>query len=165
MLSRAKRNILMNVYFLVTAILVLVADQVTKSLIIERVPENSPSIEIIRGLLYITHVKNSGAAFGMFQGYTNILAIISMVAIALIIILKVILKLNFAFYNVSLGFILGGAIGNLIDRYFMGEVTDFINLSFIPVFNIADFSLITGFCLLVIIIIREYFKKEKSRGS
>ena len=165
MLSRAKRNILMNVYFLITAILVLVADQVTKSLIIERVPENSPSIEIIRGLLYITHVKNSGAAFGMFQGYTNILAIISMVAIALIIILKVILKLNFAFYNVSLGFILGGAIGNLIDRYFMGEVTDFINLSFIPVFNIADFSLITGFCLLVIIIIREYFKKEKSRGS
>jgi len=165
MLSRAKRNILMNVYFLVTAILVLVADQVTKSLIIERVPENSPSIEIIRGLLYITHVKNSGAAFGMFQGYTNILAIISMVAIALIIILKVILKLNFAFYNVSLGFILGGAIGNLIDRYFIGEVTDFINLSFIPVFNIADFSLITGFCLLVIIIIREYFKKEKSRGS
>lgn len=164
MLSRAKRNILMNVYFLVTAILVLVADQVTKSLIIERVPENS-SIEIIRGLLYITHVKNSGAAFGMFQGYTNILAIISMVAIALIIILKVILKLNFAFYNVSLGFILGGAIGNLIDRYFMGEVTDFINLSFIPVFNIADFSLIIGFCLLVIIIIREYFKKEKSRGN
>ncbi|MFA5014060.1 MAG: signal peptidase II [Actinomycetota bacterium] len=164
MLSRAKRNILMNVYFLVTAILVLVADQITKSIIIERVPENS-SIEIIRGLLYITHVKNSGAAFGMFQGYTNILAIISIVAIVLIIILKVILKLNFAFYNVSLGFILGGAIGNLIDRYFMGEVTDFINLSFIPVFNVADFSLIIGFCLLIIIIIREYFKKEKSRGS
>ena len=164
MLSRAKRNILMNVYFLVTAILVLVADQITKSLVIERVPENS-SIEIIKGFLYITHVKNSGAAFGMFQGYTNILAIISMVAIVLIIILKVILKLDFAFYNVSLGFILGGAIGNLIDRYFIGEVTDFINLRFIPVFNIADSSLIIGFCLIIIIIIREYFKKEKTRGS
>ena len=164
MLSRAKRNILMNVYFLVTAILVLVADQVTKNLVIERVPENS-SIEIIRGFLYITHVKNSGAAFGMFQGYTNILAIISMVAIVLIIILKVILKLDFAFYNVSLGFILGGAIGNLIDRYLMGEVTDFINLRFIPVFNIADSSLIIGFCLIIILIIREYFKKEKTRGS
>ena len=164
MLSRAKRNILMNAYFLVTAILVLVADQITKNLVIERVPENS-SIEIIRGFLYITHVKNSGAAFGMFQGYTNILAIISMVAIVLIIILKVILKLDFAFYNVSLGFILGGAIGNLIDRYLMGEVTDFINLRFIPVFNIADSSLIIGFCLIIILIIREYFKKEKTRGS
>jgi signal peptidase II len=162
MLSRAKRNILMNVYFLVTAILVLVADQITKNLVIERVPENS-SIEIIKGFLYITHVKNSGAAFGMFQGYTNILAIISIVAIVLIIILKVILKLDFAFYNVSLGFILGGAIGNLIDRYFMGEVTDFINLIFIPVFNIADSSLIIGFCLIIILIIREYFKKEKTR--
>lgn len=164
MLNRAKRNILMNVYFLVTAILVLVADQITKSIIIERVPENS-SIEIIRGLLYITHVKNSGAAFGMFQGYTNILAVVSIVAIVLIIILKVILKLDFAFYNVSLGFILGGAIGNLIDRYFLGEVTDFINLSFIPVFNIADFSLIVGFCLIIILIIREYFKREKARRS
>lgn len=164
MLSRAKRNILMNAYFLVTAILVLVADQITKNLVIERVPVNK-SIEIIKGFLYITHVKNSGAAFGMFQGYTNILAIISMVAIVLIIILKVILKLDFAFYNVSLGFILGGAIGNLIDRYFMGEVTDFINLTFIPVFNIADSSLIIGFCLIIILIIREYFKKEKTKGS
>jgi signal peptidase II len=162
MLSRAKRNILMNVYFLVTAILVLVADQITKNLVIERVPENS-SVEVIKGFLYITHVKNSGAAFGMFQGYTNILAIISMVAIVLIIILKVILKLDFAFYNVSLGFILGGAIGNLIDRYFIGEVTDFINLRFIPVFNIADSSLIIGFCLIIILIIREYFKKEKTK--
>src|SRR4030065_829172 len=164
MLSRAKRNILMNAYFLITAILVLVADQITKSLVIERVPVNS-SIEIIKGFLYITHVKNSGAAFGMFQGYTNILAIISMVAIVLIIILKVILKLDFAFYNVSLGFILGGAIGNLIDRYFIGAVTDFINLTFIPVFNISDTSLLTGFCLIIILIIREYLKKEKTRGS
>ena len=164
MLSRAKRNILMNVYFLVTAVLVLVADQITKNIIIERVPVNS-SIEIIRGFLYITHVKNSGAAFGMFQNYTKILTIISVVAIILIIILKVILKLNFAFYNVSLGFILGGAVGNLIDRYFLGEVTDFINLTFIPVFNIADSSLVIGFCLIIILIIREYFKKEKLKRS
>ena len=162
MLSRAKRSILMNVYFLVTAVLVLVADQITKNIIIQRVPVNS-SIEVIRGLLYITHVKNSGAAFGMFQNYTKILTIISLVAIVLIIILKVILKLDFAFYNVSLGFILGGAVGNLIDRYFMGEVTDFINLTFLPVFNIADSSLIIGFCLIIIIIIREYFKKEKTK--
>ncbi len=163
MLSRAKRNILMNVYFLVTAVFVLIADQITKNIIMQRVPVNS-SIEIIRGFLYITHVKNSGAAFGMFQNYTKILTIISIVAIVLIIILKTILKLNFAFYNVSLGFILGGAVGNLIDRYFVGEVTDFINLTFLPVFNIADSSIVIGFCLIIILIIREYFKKEKTRG-
>ncbi|HEY4695980.1 MAG TPA: signal peptidase II [Candidatus Hydromicrobium sp.] len=162
MLSRAKRNILMNVYFLVTAVFVLIADQITKNIIMQRVPVNS-SIEIIRGFLYITHVKNSGAAFGMFQNYTKILTIISIVAIVLIIILKAILKLNFAFYNVSLGFILGGAVGNLIDRYFVGEVTDFINLTFLPVFNIADSSIVIGFCLIIILIIREYFKKEKPK--
>ena len=111
----------------------------------------------------IVHWYNSGAAFGMFQNYTKILTIISIVAIVLIIILKVILKLTFAFYNVSLGFILGGAVGNLIDRYFVGEVTDFINLTFLPVFNIADSSIVIGFCLIIILIIREYFKKEKPK--
>ncbi|GAJ09942.1 unnamed protein product [marine sediment metagenome] len=83
----------------------------------------------------------------------------------MIIILKIILKLNYAFYNVSLGFILGGALGNLIDRYFVGEVTDFINFTFWPVFNIADSFLIIGFCLIIILILREYFKKEKTQRS
>ena len=163
MLSRGSRNILMNVYFLISAVCVLIADQITKYLIIQNIPENG-SIEIIRGLLYITHVKNTGASFGLFQNYTRVLIIVSSVAIVLIILLKIILRLDFAFYNVSLGFVLGGALGNLIDRYYMGEVTDFINLSFLPVFNVADTSIIIGFCLIIILLFKEYFKKEKTRG-
>jgi signal peptidase II len=92
------------------------------------------------------------------------LIIVSVVAIVLIILLKIILRLNFAFYNVSLGFVLGGALGNLIDRYYMGEVTDFINLTFLPVFNVADTSIVIGFCLIIILVFKEYFKKEKTRG-
>jgi signal peptidase II len=161
MLSRAARNILMNVYFLITAFGVLTADQITKYIITQKVPIGS-SIEVIRGILYITPVKNTGAAFGLFQNRTRILIIISIVAIVLIILLKSMLKLNYAFYNVSLGFVLGGALGNLVDRYFVGEVTDFINLTFIPVFNIADSSIVIGFCLIIILILREYFKKGKT---
>lgn len=164
MLSRGSRNVLMNVYFFISAVCILILDQVTKYIIIEKLPINS-SIEVIGGFFYITHVKNSGAAFGLFQDRIRVLTIISIVAIVLIIILKIILKLNYAFYNVSLGFILGGALGNLIDRYFVGEVTDFINFTFWPVFNIADSFLIIGFCLIIILILREYFKKGKTQGS
>lgn len=164
MISRGIRNVLMNVYFLISAVCVLILDQVTKYIIIEKLPISS-EIEVIRGFFYITHLKNTGAAFGLFQDSTRTLTIISFVAIALIIILKIILKLNYAFYNVSLGFILGGALGNLIDRYFVGEVTDFLNFTFWPVFNIADSFIIIGFCLIIILILREYLKKGKTQGS
>lgn len=164
MISRGIRNVLMNVYFLISAVCVLILDQVTKYIIIEKLPISS-EIEVIRGFFYITHVKNTGAAFGLFQDSTRTLTIISIVAIVLIIILKIMLKLNYAFYNVSLGFILGGALGNLIDRYFVGEVTDFLNFTFWPVFNIADSFIIIGFCLIIILILREYFKKGKTQGS
>jgi signal peptidase II len=164
MISRGIRNVLMNVYFLISAVCVLILDQVTKYIIIEKLPISS-EIEVIRGFFYITHLKNTGAAFGLFQDSTRTLTIISFVAIVLIIILKIILKLNYAFYNVSLGFILGGALGNLIDRYFVGEVTDFLNFTFWPVFNIADSFIIIGFCLIIILILREYFKKGKTQGS
>lgn len=107
MISRGIRNVLMNVYFLISAVCVLILDQVTKYIIIEKLPISS-EIEVIRGFFYITHLKNTGAAFGLFQDSTRTLTIISFVAIALIIILKIMLKLNYAFYNVSLGFILGG---------------------------------------------------------
>lgn len=164
MISRGNRNVLMNVYFLISAVCVLILDQVTKYIIIEKLPISS-EIEVIRGFFYITHVKNTGAAFGLFQDSIRTLTIISFVAIVLIIILKIMLKLNYAFYNVSLGFILGGALGNLIDRYFVGEVTDFLNFTFWPVFNIADSFIIIGFCLIIILILREYLKKGKTQGS
>lgn len=163
MIKRAKRSLLLNIYFLITAVCILTADQVTKYMIIQRVPENS-SIEIIPGFFSITHVRNTGAAFGLFQGHTEILTVISIVAIVLIIVLKSILNFNSAFYNIYLGFVMGGALGNLMDRFLVGEVTDFINVRFIPVFNIADSSILIGFSLIIILILREYFKKGKTEG-
>jgi len=162
MINRANKNILMNVYFITSAFCILIIDQVTKYIVIQRLPVNK-SIEIIKGFFYITHVSNTGAAFGLFQGYTRVLTIVSIVAIFLIILLKTILKINSTFYNVSLGFILGGALGNLIDRYFAGKVTDFFNFSFFgAVFNVADLFINIGFCLTIILILKEYLKKKKA---
>ena len=165
MISKKARSILMNVYFLLTGVIVLVVDQVTKYLISIKVAEGS-TVEVIPKFLYFMNIKNTGAAFGMFQSYTKILTIISLVAIFLIIILKVMLNLEYVFYNISLGFILGGALGNLVDRYFIGEVTDWISFSFFgPIFNIADSFIVIGFILIIILILREYLKQGKTKGS
>jgi len=160
-----KRNILMNVYFLLTGVIVLIVDQISKYLISINITEGM-TMEVIPKFLYFTNIKNTGAAFGMFQSYTKILTIVSLVAIFLIIILKVMLNLEFLFYNISLGFILGGALGNLVDRYFIGEVTDFISFIFFPpVFNAADSFIVIGFILIIILILREYLKQGKTKGS
>ena len=76
------------------------------------------------------------------------------------------LSLDFVFYNISLGLILGGALGNLVDRYFIGEVTDFISFSFFPpVFNVADSFIVIGFILIIILILREYLKQGEKQRS
>ncbi len=165
MKSKKKRRILLNIYFLLTSVAVLLLDQISKYLISIKVAEGT-IIEVIPKFLYFTNIKNTGAAFGMFQSYTKILTIISLVAIFLIIILKVMLNLEFLFYNIALGFILGGALGNLVDRYFVGEVTDFISFTFFgPVFNIADSFIVIGFILIIILILREYLKQGKTKRS
>jgi signal peptidase II len=165
MVSKKARSILMNVYFLLTGVIVLVVDQITKYLISIKIAEGS-TLEVIPRFLYFMNIKNTGAAFGMFQSYTKILTIVSLVAIFLIIILKVMLNLKYVFYNISLGFILGGALGNLVDRYFIGEVTDWISFSFFgPIFNIADSFIVIGFILIIILILREYLKQGKTKGS
>jgi signal peptidase II len=165
MVSKKARSILMNIYFLLTGVFVLVVDQITKYLISIKIAEGS-TIEVIPRFLNFMNIKNTGAAFGMFQSYTKILTIVSLVANFLIIILKVKLNLENVFYNISLGFILGGALGNLVDRYFIGEVTDWISFSFFgPIFNIADSFIVIGFILIIILILREYLKQGKAKES
>jgi len=165
MADKKARNILLNIYFVLAAVGVLALDQATKYFVIQKVPINT-SVEIIDGFFYITHVNNTGAAFGIFQGYTKALTVISIIAIFFIVILKLIVKIDIVLYNISLGFILGGALGNLIDRYFMGRVTDFLNFTFFgAVFNIADLFINIGFILAIIILFIEYRKEKKLKRS
>ncbi|MBN2072860.1 MAG: signal peptidase II [Actinobacteria bacterium] len=164
MISRKGRNALLTVYFLFTAVCVLIADQVSKHFVIQRLPENT-SIQLIPRVLSITHITNTGAAFGIFQDYTRVLIVISSVAIVLIIVLKLLMNLDSVFYNISLGFVLGGALGNLVDRYFVGRVVDFISLSFFgPIFNVADSFILIGFCIIIVLILKEYLRRGKPGG-
>ena len=133
-------------------VVVLVVDQLSKWIVDRSVPLHH-SIPIIDGLFNLTHVRNSGAAFGIFAGSHKafrlpFLIAVSVLAIAFICIMLKRLRANETGLMCALALILGGAIGNLIDRLVYGEVTDFLDVYWTeyhwPAFNIADSCITIG---------------------
>ena len=135
-------------YFLFLSLIICFADQLTKYFILIN---NNTWINKNFILFSLDFVKNHGAAFNIFIGNRILLCSISIVFS--IILLYLIFKKNFnnIFEVFSYSFILGGTLGNGIDRILNGYVVDFINLNFInfPVFNIADISINIGFILIL----------------
>ena len=137
-----------KIYFLFLSIFIILIDQFTKNIIF-----NNKKLFINKDFLLfkLDFVKNYGAAFNIFSGSRIFLSLISIFFSILLIYL--IFKKNtlnsFDLYSYS--FILGGTIGNGIDRIYKGFVVDFINLNIInfPVFNIADISINIGFIILL----------------
>jgi signal peptidase II len=140
----------------ITAVLVLIADQVTKYLVATQL-EVGQSVDLIPWLapiFSITHVTNTGVAFGMFQGLGSLFAIAHVVAAVAIIIYSRRLPPGQWVLRLALGLALGGAVGNLIDRVCQGYVVDFFDVNFwplqdFPVWNVADNSIVVGVALLI----------------
>lgn len=133
--------------YLLISSLVIIADQITKHLV--RVYIKSYEVVNILPFLRTVHIRNEGAAFGLFKGFGNItFIIISIIAVIVVIYLLFRDKRD----RINLSLILGGATGNLIDRIIYGNVTDFIDLYagrfHWPAFNIADSALTIGISLM-----------------
>ncbi|MEX2375669.1 MAG: signal peptidase II [Dehalococcoidia bacterium] len=127
--------------FLGFALLIFVLDQATKAMVRNWLPLGETWPEgwtVIR----IAHVQNTGAAFGIFQGGTSYLAIASVFAILAIVVFLVTLPSHTRWYPLALSGILGGAVGNLVDRVRLGYVTDFIDPMRYPSFNVADSAIV-----------------------
>jgi signal peptidase II len=142
---------------------VLILDQITKALV-HNLMELHQSIEIVDNFVHLTYLRNTGAAFGFLAGDRSIprmvvFILISGVAIGCIVYLLKNLRPGRNTVTLSLSLILGGAIGNLIDRLRMGEVIDFIDLHWHhihwPAFNIADSAITIGVILLLFQMIRK----------
>jgi len=128
------------------------------------------SIPIIRNVLHITFVTNTGAAFGFFKDSTWVFIAISLVAILAISILifRAIKRQEFLsnpLFNFGLILIISGAIGNLVDRLRFTYVIDFIDFRIWPVFNVADSSITIGTLLLILSQISLHFSNVSSRGG
>lgn len=152
---------------LVTAAIVVVADQITKLLIVANLNSES-CIPTLGGLFNIRFVENSGAAWSILEGKTWLLVAISLVimAICVFMLVKKTYGSKLMFWAISL--VLAGGVGNLIDRLFRaGKVVDFIEFGFVdfPVFNVADISVCVGAGLIVLMFIIEAvsdYKKSKA---
>ncbi|MFH1593750.1 MAG: signal peptidase II [Candidatus Omnitrophota bacterium] len=131
------------------ALAVVVLDQVSKFLVLRYLISNE-SVEIVKNFFYLSLVCNTGAAFGMLKSQTHIFIFISTAAIiSIVLYFKRATKVALL-SNVGLSLILGGALGNLIDRLRYGSVIDFLDFRVWPVFNIADCAITIGVLFLVI---------------
>lgn len=131
-----------------TAATILALDQATKAFV-RATMFVGQSHEVLRGAFWFTRVQNEGAAFGMFAGKQWALAGVAALAVVVIGYILVRMAPTSRLANVALAMIAAGAVGNLIDRVTVGTVTDFFDLGWFPVFNVADIALDVGVALLV----------------
>jgi len=144
-----------SVYILLIVLSIIAIDQITKYFVISYLTP-SDSIEIFP-FLHLVIVRNTGAAFGMFRNFGSTFFVgISVLAVTFIVYLLIKSSYNF----IGLSLVLGGAIGNLIDRILYGKVVDFIDFSIGKfhwyTFNVADSSLTVG---IIVIFLISLFRK------
>jgi signal peptidase II len=137
--------------FLGVAVLVVVMDQVSKSLARAQLTIGE-TIKLVPGLLNLTMTRNTGAAFGLLSGRQPIFIAVSLVVVAVVLIYLWRQRPSSPLVVIALALVTGGAIGNLIDRLGPGSVTDFFEFGFFdfPVFNIADSAIFIGVGLLIL---------------
>ncbi|WP_345238798.1 signal peptidase II [Pontibacillus salipaludis] len=151
-------------WYYVLAIVIILIDQLTKW-IIDTQMKLLESIPVIEDVFYITSHRNKGAAWGMLEGQFWFFYIITAFVIAFVIYYIQKYTKDNPLLGISLGLILGGAVGNFIDRIFRKEVVDFLDVYIgsydFPIFNVADSALVVGVGLVFIATILD----ERKKGS
>jgi signal peptidase II len=153
---------------LIFCIGILVLDQWTKSLVVQKLPLYQ-RVEVIQGFFDLTHVRNTGGAFGIFGGEKGglgsiLFVVVSLIAIGAIVFLFLRIKENERTLAFSFSLILSGAVGNLIDRLRYGEVVDFLDFYLSsyhwPAFNVADSAICVGIGLMALELLKGDHKKS-----
>lgn len=146
----------MNKKIILISTITLLLDQLTKGIIDSMIKLDS-SIRLIDKYFYLTNVHNYGAAWGIFKNKTILLIIAAVIALAIIYNFLNNFKDNKR-NTIAFGLLLGGILGNLVDRLFIGYVRDFLDFNIFnynfPVFNLSDTSIVIGTFLLIIAIIK-----------
>jgi signal peptidase II len=139
------------------AVFVLAADIISKAVVVAKMADHPP-IRLLGGLLTLTYTRNAGAAFSIGTSMTIVFTLIA--AGVIVYILRVARNLRSIGWAITLGLLLGGATGNLVDRIFrapapfQGHVVDWIELPHWPVFNLADSSIVCAGVLVVLLAMR-----------
>jgi signal peptidase II len=142
---------------LAVAVIVVVLDRITKALVVSGIAVGDVH-KFLPGI-HLVHVKNAGVAFGFFSGGGALVLALTLIALCALVVYFV-LRPTRPLLWLPTGMLIGGAVGNLIDRVATGSVTDFIKLPFWPAFNVADTSITLG--VLVLLYVLEGPRKQAS---
>ena len=135
---------------LVIAGLVVFLDQLIKYFVVQYLPQ-AGTVTAVPYILDLTYVENRGVAFGMFKDMRLIFVVFTAIIILVLLYIIIFKGIKSKLFLISSALIIGGGIGNLIDRVFLGYVIDYLQLSFFsPVCNFADYAITVGTVLLVI---------------
>ncbi|MDD6457208.1 signal peptidase II [Stecheria sp. CLA-KB-P133] len=142
----------------IIVVIVLVLDQLTKFMVQNSAVLQTQSIPVIPKFFYLTYVQNTGAAWSVFADKTQLLALVSAVAVG-VMLWYVITRKPKKWILFALALMIGGAAGNMIDRIWLGYVRDFFDFypfgyNF-PVFNVADIALTIGVIMLILASLKE----------
>ncbi|MCC5895871.1 MAG: signal peptidase II [Alkalibacterium sp.] len=150
--------------FYMIAVIIVGIDQLTKYLTVQTIPLHD-TLEWIPNVVSFTHHRNTGAAWSILEGQMLFFYIITVVIVGVIIYYLHTYGKQDKLFGLSLSLILGGAIGNFIDRLFLQYVVDMVRLEFInfPIFNVADMALSIGVTLMIIYLIMDEYKNYKQK--
>lgn len=146
-----------RVVLLLVAALVVILDQLSKAYIIQTLPlyQSWAPFPSLAAFFRITHATNTGIAFGLFPNIGWLVGVMAVVVTAAVLYFNDHVTSDSLWVRVALGLIVGGALGNLIDRIRIGHVTDFLDFGPWPVFNLADLAIVSGAVLLAWLVMRE----------
>ena len=158
----------MLIYLIIIALTVGL-DQLTKQLVVHFLDKNVP-FDVIPGVFRFAYVENRGAAFGMLDEHRWVFMIISTVAIAAMLIYLWKFAPKNVFMRTGLSLIIGGGIGNMIDRIVFGYVVDFLDFCAFPtlwkwVFNVADACVCVGAGMVMLYLVLEIIKEAKAEKA
>ena len=156
------------IFVCIIAIIILV-DQLVKLYAQQNLMNARPSHQsLIPGFISMTYVENTGAGMGILKDHTWLLALMSAVmAVVVLVLLIRYWEVKSWLYKLSLCFVSGGAIGNLIDRVFRGYVIDMFDFDFVvlAIFNVADVFIIVGAVMLVVYVFKAWGSEKKNKAE
>jgi len=151
--GQASGGVLKPAILLVTGLGILIADQLTKALVVANLVPGQ-QVRVVGDLVQVWHAQNRGAAFSLFQGGSIFFLVVSVLSVGMVAYFHRSLRARPWWVHLVLGIILGGTLGNFVDRLRLGYVTDWISIGLgntrWPTFNVADSSIVVGIGALVL---------------
>ncbi len=155
-----KTKLMSAVVFIVAVAIIVVLDRISKQWIVTNIFLND-GFPVIKGFFNIVYVRNFGGAFSILQ-HKKYLFMVMGIAVPVLLIYFLKDKFSRLSYLIAASMIVGGAIGNLIDRFCFGYVIDFLQFGRFPVFNVADSFITVGVTFLAVLMIIDDFSQKKS---